>query len=150
MARMHSRDKGKSGSVKPSVKQQPSWIRYKPKEIEILTVKLAKEGKTMSEIGMVLRDTYGIPSVKDLTGKSIAKILKEAKLLAEIPEDLTALIKKAIKVSKHIEGNKQDMTGKRGMQLTESKIKRLVKYYKSNGRLPDTWKYDKDTMQLFI
>jgi small subunit ribosomal protein S15 len=150
MARMHSRDKGNSGSVKPSVTQKPSWIRYNPKEIEILTVKLAKEGKTMSEIGMVLRDTYGIPSVKALTKKSIAKILEEGKLLSEIPEDLVSLIKKAIIITKHLEENRQDMTGKRGLQLTESKIKRLVKYYKGTGRIPATWKYDKETMQLFI
>ena len=34
MARMHSRDKGKSRSTKPSSKTVPSWLMYKPKEIE--------------------------------------------------------------------------------------------------------------------
>ena len=52
MARMHSRKKGQSGSKKPLKKEKPTWIRYKPAEIELLIVKLAKEGKTSSEIGI--------------------------------------------------------------------------------------------------
>ena len=43
MARMHSRKKGKHGSKKPAKKSTPSWTRYKPKEIEMLIAKLAKD-----------------------------------------------------------------------------------------------------------
>ena len=32
---------------------------------------MAKEGKSTSEIGILLRDTYGIPSVKLITGKRV-------------------------------------------------------------------------------
>jgi len=150
MARMHSRDKGKSGSKKPSKKQVPSWIRYKPKEVEMLIVKLSKEGKTSSEIGMVLRDTYGVPDVKTLMGKKIGKILSEKNLIKQIPEDLMALMKKGIAVRKHLEANKQDKSAKRGMQLTDSKINRLVKYYKTTGKLPSEWKYDPNRLRLYI
>src|SRR3989338_2145164 len=38
----------------------------------------------------------------------------------------------------------------RGLQLTESKIKRLVKYYKANGKLPQNWKYDREQAKLLI
>ncbi|MFC1741375.1 30S ribosomal protein S15 [Nanoarchaeota archaeon] len=141
MARMHSRDKGVSGSKKPFKKTIPTWTRYKPKEIEMLVMKIAKEGKTPSVIGMTLRDTYGIPDVKTLTGKSITKIIAEKNLLPEVPEDLRALIKKSAMVRKHLEDNKQDMPALRGLQLTESKIKRIVKYYKETGRLSIEWKY---------
>jgi small subunit ribosomal protein S15 len=141
MSRMHSRDKGVSGSKKPYKKTVPTWIGYKPNVVEMLITKMAKEGKTSSEIGLILRDTYGVPDVKVLTKKRIMQILKEKKLLTEVPEDLRALIKKSALVRKHLDDNKQDKTALRGLQLTESKIKRLVKYYKGTGRLPMEWKY---------
>ncbi|MBW3003490.1 30S ribosomal protein S15, partial [Candidatus Woesearchaeota archaeon] len=111
---MHSRKRGKSGSKKPVKKAVPSWVRYKPKEAEMLIVKLAKEGKTPSQIGMVLRDTYGIPDIRTVMKKKISKILDEKKLLKQIPEDLMALMKKAIAVRKHLEANKQDKSAIRG------------------------------------
>ncbi|MBW3021323.1 30S ribosomal protein S15 [Candidatus Woesearchaeota archaeon] len=150
MARMHSRKRGKSGSKKPVKKAVPSWVRYKPKEAEMLIVKLAKEGKTPSQIGMVLRDTYGIPDIRTVMKKKISKILDEKKLLKQIPEDLMALMKKAIAVRKHLEANKQDKSAIRGRQLTDSKINRLVKYYKKTNKLPEDWKYDPNRLRLYI
>ena len=149
MARRYSRNKGKSGSKKPLTNAKLSWMRYKPKEIELLVVKLAKEGKPASLIGLVLRDSYGVPDVKAIAGKSITKILNEKKLSPKIPEDLMAVIKKSISIRKHREENKQDMTSLRGLQITESKIKRLVKYYKKAKKLPVEWKYDVKSIKLY-
>jgi small subunit ribosomal protein S15 len=149
MARMYSRRRGKSGSKKPLEKAKQSWLRYKPKEVEMLIVKLAKEGKSASQIGLALRDSYGVPDVRLLSGKSITKIMEEKKLAPKIPEDLMALIKKSIQIRKHREENKQDMTSLRGLQLTESKIKRLVKYYKKTKKLPVDWKYDVKSVKLY-
>jgi small subunit ribosomal protein S15 len=150
MARMHSRNKGKSKSVKPTRKTKQSWVRYKEKEIELLITKIAKEGKSPSQIGLYLRDNYGIPSVKIAANKSITNILKEKKLLKELPEDLMSLIKRAVMLKKHLEKNHKDKTAIRGLQLTESKIKRLVKYYKASKKLPVDWKYDSEKIKLFI
>ena len=150
MARMHSRNKGKAGSKRPLSPTKSSWSRYKDKEVELLIVKLAKEGKAPSQIGMLLRDTYGIARSKIVTEKSITDILKEKKALPAIPEDLMALIKKNIAAKKHLGSNHKDMTGKRGLQLTESKIRRLVKYYKTSGKLAKTWEYDPDKVRLLI
>lgn len=149
MARMHSRKKGKSGSNKPVQKAKPTWIRYKPKEIELLIVKFAKEGKTSSEIGIILRDVYGVPDVKLLIGKTVSKVLGEKNLLKELPEDLVALMKRSVFIRKHIENNKQDMTAKRGLQLTDSKIKRLIKYYKKAGKIPADWKFDPSKLKMY-
>ena len=149
MARMHSRKKGKHGSKKPAKKTAPSWIRYKAREIELLTAKLAKEGKNASQIGVMLRDTYGIPNVAALCGKSISAILKEKKMLQEVPEDLIALFKKYAAVRKHLETNRHDETAARGLHLTESKIGRLTKYYKRTGRIPETWKFDTERAGFF-
>lgn len=150
MSRRYSRKKGKSGSKKPLHPTKASWIRLKPKEIETLIVKLAKEGKTGSQIGMILRDLHGVPDIHLIMGKQVSKILKEKEALPEIPEDLMALIKKSVLVRKHMEENHKDKTGLRGLQLTESKIGRLVKYYKKTDKLPLDWKYDAESIKLYV
>ncbi|MBI2101779.1 30S ribosomal protein S15 [Candidatus Woesearchaeota archaeon] len=149
MARMHSRKRGKHGSKKPAKKTAPSWIRYKAKEVELLIAKLAKEGKTASQIGILFRDVYGIPSISALCGKSVGEILGEKKALPEVPEDLTSLFKRYAAIKKHLDSNKNDETAKRGLLLTESKIGRIVKYYKRTGRVSEAWKFDPERTGFF-
>lgn len=146
---MYSRKKGKAGSHKPSKQSTPTWVRYKKAEIELLITKLAKEGKSSSNIGVILRDTYGIPNAKLILKVSISKLLEDKKLSGEIPEDLLSLIKRSIKIHKHIDPNKKDETAKRGLILTESKIRRLTKYYKKTGKLSSEWKYDPKTAGMY-
>ena len=97
---------------------------------------------------MMLRDNYGIPDVPKVTGKKVVQILKEAKQAPELPEDLTSLIKKQTLLIKHIEINKKDMASRRGLMLTESKIRRLTKYYQRNKVLPKGWTYSADQAKL--
>lgn len=148
MARMHSRARGKAGSKKPLNFKRPVWLRYDEKEIIMLVEKLAKTGMSPSQIGLKLRDSYGIPDVKKIVGKSITEILEEKKLAPELPEDLNALLVKAAKLSRHIEENKLDKTALRGMLLTESKIRRLVKYYSKKKKLPEGWRYRRSDLKL--
>jgi len=150
MARMHSRKKGRSASHKPTKLTKKSWNRYSNKETEQLVLKIAKTGKTASQIGIELRDSYGIPDVKTLTNKKISKILEENKIAPKLPDDLKALIKKDIKLVKHMETHKKDMTVKRGLQLTLSKIFRLSKYYKKTGKLPVDWTYNRSKAKLLV
>ena len=147
---MHSRKKGQSSSTKPSVQAKPTWVEHEPKVVEQLIVKIAKTGKTASQIGLILRDTYGIPDAHTILKKKITTVLQEHKLATDLPEDLRALIKRDVQIMKHMETNKQDKTAKRGLQLTESKIDRLVRYYKKTGALPKTWTYDKTKAKTFI
>ena len=150
MARMYSRKRGKAGSKRPSKKTVPAWVRYKQKELELLLTKLAKAGNTPSRIGLILRDTYGIPNVKLVLGKSVTAYLKEKDLYKGLPEDLLAVIRKAIDVMKHLEKNSKDMTAKRGVQITESKIAKLTKYYKRTGMLDSSWKYDPSKARMYV
>ena len=147
---MHSGKKGKAGSKKPLKRVLQTWVRYQPKEVELLITKLAKEGKDPSQIGIILRDTYGIPDVRLIIKKKIGDMLKEKKLLKDIPEDLMALIKKSAKLHRHLEENKKDETAGRGLLLTESKIKRLIKYYKRIGKLSSEWKYDPKKASMYL
>jgi len=150
MARMHSRDKGKSGSKKPAERKPIDWVTYSKKELELMVIKVAKEEPKPSMIGLILRDSYGIPSIKDTLGKSIVQVLREHNMESELPEDLLNLIKKAVALNKHLENNNPDKTAKRGLRLTQSKIGRLVKYYKRSGRLPTSWKYDESKFKLMV
>lgn len=150
MARMHSGAKGRHGSKEPPSKQSPSWVEYKPKEVEQLIVELANTGITPSEIGMTLRDQYGVPSVKKLTGKNIEEILSDNNLQSDIPRDLLNLIKRSVKLHKHMSGNKKDQTAKRGYTLTVSKIRRLTDYYIRSGKLDRGWRYTPETAALLV
>ncbi|MBC7129714.1 30S ribosomal protein S15 [Candidatus Bathyarchaeota archaeon] len=139
---MPKQEKGKSHSTRPVSKRPPSWCKYQPEEVEALVVKLAREGHPPSRIGTILRDQYGIPLVKPITGKSITKILEEAGLKPSMPEDLENLIRKATRLLIHLEKNRKDLHNKRALQLVEAKIHRLSDYYKKKGVLPKDWKYE--------
>ncbi|MCD6403145.1 MAG: 30S ribosomal protein S15 [Candidatus Aenigmarchaeota archaeon] len=150
MARMHARKRGKHGSKKPPVKVPPKWVRYKQEEVEKLVIKLAKEGHSSAMIGLILRDQFGIPDVKAITGKSISQIMKENDLYPSYPEDLLNLMKRAVNLREHLEKHKKDKHSKRGLELLESKIRRLVKYYKREGVLPADWSYDPEKAKLIV
>ncbi len=149
MARMYSRKKGKSGSKKPMVKKA-SWIKYKPDEIEDIIVKLAKKEHTSAQIGLILRDQYGIPSTRMIAKERITRILKKHDIYPEVPEELYSIIKKAVELIKHMEKNKKDYISKRGLELTESKIRRLAKYYKSKNLLAKDWKWNPEKAKLMV
>ena len=141
MARLYSRKRGKSSSTRPISKKTPPWCKYQPEEVESLVLKLAKQGNSPSIIGMILRDQYGIPLINPIVGKSVVEIITKSDLEMKIPEDLDALLKRANRMRKHIEKNKQDAHNKQALTLTESKVHRLAGYYKTKGKLPKDWKY---------
>ena len=150
MAKMHSRKRGRSSSKNPLKTIPKGWNVHGSKEAEQLVIKLAKTGKRESIIGLILRDNYGIPSVKAITKKSIGNILHEHKIETKLPDDLHFLIMKDIRLMKHVEHHKKDMSVKRGSQLTFSKIKRLSSYSIKTSQLPSDWKYDRTKAKLLI
>jgi len=140
MARIHAHRKGKSHSTRP-LRSAPSWVTPSKDQIVSLIVKMAKEGLGSSEIGIRLRDEYGIPLVKPIVGKSITEILEENGTTTEMPEDLDILIRKALGLQKHLRTHRSDRNNVRSLELLEAKIHRLSKYYKREGELPQNWKY---------
>lgn len=126
------------------------WVEFSTEEIVEVIKKLANEGVSKSEIGMILRDQYGIPSVRAVTGKTVSDILKEQGFKEELPEDLLNLIRKSVMLKEHMGSNKKDFTAKRGYQLTVSKIRRLVSYYKGKGILPKEWRYTEEKARLLV
>ncbi|MEK6941736.1 MAG: 30S ribosomal protein S15 [archaeon] len=145
-AKKHHKAKGKKEGKKGIVE----LVEYKPKEIEEVIINLANSGHTPAQVGMILRDQYGVPNAKKVLCKTIEQFFGEHKLLHEVPFDLLNLIRKSVTIEKHMAENKKDMTAKRGLQLTVSKIRRLVKYYHKAGKLSKDWKYTSERAALLI
>lgn len=150
MARIHARKRGKSGSNKPVSSQYKSWLKLSNDVVEKLVVKLAKQGLQPAQIGVYLRDVYGVPTTKLVLGKKVGVVLEENGLSSSIPVDLLNLMRRAVNLRKHLEVHKKDLHSKRGLLLIESKIKRLVKYYRRVGKLTPDWRYDPEKAKLLV
>ena len=150
MARMHTRKRGRSGSKIVYRDSAPDWVQMNQEEINELILKLKREGLTKSKIGMILRDQYGIPKVKQIIGKRIGDVVKEASLEDQIPEDLLALMRKAVSLNRHLSKYPKDLKNKRNLQLIEAKIKRLTDYYKRVEKLPSNWYYSMENAELLV
>lgn len=149
MARMHTRRRGRSKSHKPQRSTAAMWVQLSKEEIEAHAERLAKEGRKEAEIGLILRDQYGVPSVKMLTGKTVSELLKEKGLAPKYPSDLIDLIRKAVRLRKHMLNNKKDKWNAKRLSNVEAKVKRLVNYYRGK-KLPKNWKYDPEQAALLV
>lgn len=153
MARMHTRRRGTSGSDRPVADEPPEWSNVDTDAIEARIVDLAGEGYEPSQIGIELRDSgvdgLPIPDVKLATGKKITTILEEHNQTPEIPTDLQNLMARAVRLHDHMDANPGDHQNKRALQNTESKIRRLVNYYRGD-KLDETYTYDVETARELV
>lgn len=147
---MHSRKKGKAGSTRPARLEKPVWVELSPEEVENEVVKLAKKGHSKSMIGTIMRDARGVPLVKVVSGKKVSQILEENDIKGPLPEELANLVKKALNIRKHLETNHKDLESKKGLNRCESKIYRLIKYYKKKKVLADDFKYDPEKIRTLV
>jgi small subunit ribosomal protein S15 len=144
---MHTRRRGSSSSDKPVADEPPEWSDVDADDVEERIVELAEQGHDPSQIGMKLRDEgvkgTPVPNVKLATGKKVTTILEEHDADADLPEDLANLMERAIRLREHMEEHPQDAQNKRALQNTESKIRRLVNYYRG-GELDEEFTYSYD------
>ena len=148
MARIHVHTHGKSHSTRPTSKGPAPWLSHSRDQISALAVEFAKEGLSPSEIGIRLRDLHGIPLIKPVLGKSLTSVLIENNIKSDMPEDLDKLVRKALGLQKHLRVHNSDHRNVRSLELIESKIHRLSKYYKLKGKIPRKWKYAAVIAQL--
>jgi small subunit ribosomal protein S15 len=137
-------------SSKPVRDAAPSWVPLRPREVEAKVVELAKEGKQPAVIGLILRDSYGIPSVQEVTGKKVLQILTDAGIARKLPQDLQNLIQRSIHLQEHLAANPRDLHNLRGLELMESRIRSLAKYYLNRGDLPAAWEYTREGARLLV
>ncbi len=140
MARTHAHTHGKSHTNRPTSKNAPSWT-IANQEIVSKIVDFGKDGLTASEIGLRLRDEFAVPLVKPILGKTITQVLEENNITKTMPEDLERLLRKALGLQKHLNNHNSDKRNVRSLELIESKIHRLSRYYKKNSKIPQNWKY---------
>ena len=150
---MHTRRRGKSGSDKPAADEPPEWSDVDPEKVEERVVELAEQGYDPSQIGIKLRDEgvtgTPVPDVKLATGKKVTEILEEHDAKPELPEDLRNLMERAVRLREHVQENGQDFQNKRALQNTESKVRRLVAYYRGD-ELEADFRYSYDTAKKIL
>ena len=133
--------------MKPST-MKSDWVKVTPDEIGKLIIEMDKEGLNASQIGTKLRDEYAVSSIKAVTGKKMKEFMEENGVKQEIPEDLEALVKRAVSLQSHLKSNKGDRKNVRSLELLEAKVHRLSKYYKKKDIIPKNWKYKSVVAQL--
>lgn len=89
--------------------KKPDWVKMKPEELEKIVIDLAQKNIHPSKIGLILRDTHGIPSAK-IFGKKISQIIKES---SSSINSSASLKKKVENLEKHLSLNKQDKKAKK-------------------------------------
>jgi small subunit ribosomal protein S15 len=104
-------------------------------------VKLSKSGLNSAQVGLALRDTYGVPSVRSVLGTRMSAFLASKGITADLPEDLQALLKRVVHLQRHLQTHPTDHSNRRGLTLMESRIRRLSRYYRAKNRLPANWSY---------
>jgi small subunit ribosomal protein S15 len=144
---MHTRRRGSSDSDKPVADEPPEWSDVDADAVEERVVELAEQGHSPSEIGLKLRDEgvqgTPVPDVTLATDKKITEILEEHDAEPDLPEDLRNLMERAVGLREHMDENPNDHQNKRALQNTESKIRRLVDYYRGDELDTDfTYSYD--------
>lgn len=140
----------RSGSKHPVRDAAPEWVGLLPREIEKKVIEMAKDGVQPAQIGLRLRDSYGVPSVHEATGKKVGEIIAEADLAPSVPQELTNLIHRAINLQEHLKDNRGDLHNTRGLELIEARIRSLAKYYKKRGQLEQDWKYTRQGARLLV
>merc|ERR1712195_312922 len=150
MGRLHCKGKGIARRSLPYKRTAPSWVKQSAGECVKEICAMAKKGFTPSQIGVVLRDSHGIPQVKMVAGNKIVRILRSQGLAPSLPEDLYCLIKKAVSIRKYLERNRKDKDSKFRLILVESRIRRLARYYKIKGVLAPVWRYDSNTASALV
>ncbi len=150
---MHTRRRGSSGSDRPAADDPPEWSDVDEDAIEARVVELAEQGHSPSEIGLTLRDEgvqgTPIPNVKLATGKKVTEILEDEGEVPDLPEDLRNLMAKAVRLRDHMETNQTDYQNKRALQNTESKIRRLIEYYRGD-KIDEEFSYSVDEARDLI
>jgi ribosomal protein S15P/S13E len=105
--------------------EKPTWIKMKEPELKKIIAELAKKNSP-SQIGLILRDQYGIPTT-NVFGKKLKAYLKE--LGIERNEDLENAEKKVNKMKEHLKNNITDRNSKHRLQKAQSRLNTIRKYF---------------------
>ena len=106
--------------------EKPSWVKMKEPELKKTILELS-EKHSPSQIGIILRDQYGIPTTK-VFGKKLKAYMKE--LGIERNEDLENAKKKVDAMKEHLKNNVTDRKAKHKLQEAQSRLNIIKRYFK--------------------
>ena len=105
--------------------EKPLWVKMKEPELKKIILELS-EKHSPSQIGLILRDQYGIPTTK-VFGKKLKAYLTE--LGIERNEDLENAEGKIKKMKEHLKNNITDRHAKHKLQHAQSRLNITRKYF---------------------
>ena len=115
-----------------------------------------QEAYDMCFHGLELSEKYKTPVMMRITTRlahsraGVERRENVAQNEFKLPEDLSNLLRKVYNLDAHMKNNPKDLHNRRAMKLLEEKIRRLVRYYKTKGLLPDHWKYNLANIKLIL
>ncbi|MCR4285102.1 MAG: hypothetical protein NUV97_03620 [archaeon] len=104
--------------------EKPTWVKINESELKKVIAELA-EKNAPSQIGLILRDQYGIPTTK-VFGKKLKRYLTE--LGIERNENLENAEKKVAGIKEHLKSNLTDRKAKHKLQKAQSRLNATQKY----------------------
>ncbi|MFA4960612.1 MAG: 30S ribosomal protein S15 [Candidatus Pacearchaeota archaeon] len=104
---------------------KPTWVKMKESDLKKIISELS-EKNSPSQIGLILRDQYGVPTTK-VFGKKLKKYLIE--LGIEKNEDLENAEKKVEKIKEHLKKNITDRKAKHKIQKAQSRLNIMKRYF---------------------
>ena len=105
--------------------EKPTWVKMQEPELKKIIVELL-EKYPPSQIGMVLRDQYGIPTTR-IYGRKLKEYLTEAGI--EVNEDLDNAEKKVERMKEHLKSNITDRKAKHKFQGAQARLNITRKYF---------------------
>lgn len=103
---------------------KPVWLKMTEEELKKLILELSDKYQP-AQIGLILRDQYGVPTTK-VFGKKLSAYLKEAGKNEFF--EVKNVEKKVERMKEHMKNNLQDKKAKHKFQKANSKLNALRKY----------------------
>lgn len=106
---------------------KPVWLKYTEQEVKDIILNLIKKDAklTSDKIGLILRDTYGIPKSK-IYGIKVSKVLREAGVYTN--NELTSVIKRVENIESHKAKHKHDAKAGRALIIRKARLAKIKRY----------------------
>ena len=113
----------KSKSMKDKY-SKPAWLKMSEEDLAKLIATLSEKYQP-AEIGLILRDQYGIPTTK-VYGKKLGQYLAE--IGKKVDSDLKNIEKKVEGMNEHLKKHITDKRSKHMLQKSVSRLNAMKKY----------------------
>lgn len=106
--------------------EKPVWLKMTEEEVKKVIAELSEKYQP-AQIGLILRDQYGIPTTK-VFGKKLSQYLKD--LGKDYNAEPKNVERKIDKMKEHLAKNITDKKAKHKLQKSVSKLNAMRKYFK--------------------